>query len=478
MLQTECLRTNKWEIYYKKNGESVKKEFELVDNLYPDHFIQLLIPPSNYIGAKNLFETVLDETTPKLPLVLQVDDTGTAFPATVIDTENGEVRLPSAEEIENGEGQSPNKYDPFPSELPDSLQEAVQCFILSIAIRLSRKPEMVNSRFYNPHHTMLVHVSRFITWQNTTKKLLLEYLQFLESRILKDFPQNHNAIFRELEKTWNKYFASIVANIRSYLPQDYKDEFLSPKICSDIEPLLIESVKGIEIKAINSDTKDKLSYTKDSNGNGKKYIAIGGNRLSRGFTLEGLTINYFIRNTNYSDTQLQMGRWFGYRPGYIDCCKIFTTSDAIEKFDSTTRTIEELEADLVKMDREGKEPKDFLIKVLKDPGALKITRPSILKNTKEINLSYQDKLEQTTKFTLNPQLIEKSWTEFNSFVHKYKSKFYSKDDFYLFDTTPEVLFELMSLQNSFYKYGNDLSQIRKFIELCVTADKLKNWTIA
>ena len=40
-------------------------------------------------------------------------------------------------------------------------------------------------------------------------------------------------------------------------------------------------------------------------------IAIGGNTLSRGLTLEGLVCNYFERQSRNYDTLMQMGRWFG-----------------------------------------------------------------------------------------------------------------------------------------------------------------------
>jgi len=476
----------KWKISYKHNGETMEREFEQVNNIFPDDFIQLLIPPSNYVGAKNIFETVLDDSIKKLPLLEQVDDVYPQFPTLVREMDDGTVipvELKAEEEDEEKEDgclRAPIKEDSFPRDLPNSMKEAVQCFVISIAIRLSRKPEMINSRLFNPHHTMLIHVSRFIPWQNRTKLLIQEYLKMLESRVLNELPGGENSVYREFGQIWNKYFAAVVSDIRSYLPQGYQDEFLLPRTFAEVESLLIQSIKGIEVKAVNSEIKDKLEYTKDVNGSGKKYIAIGGNQLSRGFTLEGLTINYFIRNTDYSDTLMQMGRWFGYRPGYVDCCKLFTTSDAIEKFDATTRTIEELEAEFLKMDREGKTPNDFILRVRKSPGALKLTRPSILRNAEEVNWSYQDKLEQTTKFLLEPALIRRSWDGFKAFVQKYQGqfKFNKERNFYQLHTTPEVLFELLNGENAFYNYANDLGQIRKFVERCQFYDKLKNWTIA
>ena len=175
-----------------------------------------------------------------------------------------------------------------------------------------------------------------------------------------------------------------------------------------------------------------------------------------------------------------MGRWFGYRPGYVDCCKIFTTFEAIEKFDATTRTIEELEAEFMKMDREGKTPRHFILRVKKDPGALKITRPSILKNTAKVNWSYQDKLEQTTKFHLHPHRIENAWTGFKAFVKEHQPEFIFDEErgFHVLHTSPAKIFQLLALENSFYNYSSDLNQIKIFIEKCLEKDKLTSWTIA
>lgn len=469
----------KWSISYKLNGNTITKEFDQVSNIFPDDFIELLNPPTNYIGAKQIFETVLDSEVKKIPLVTPIQDSYPYFPSRVVDLPDGSVRPSTDEDVDNGtKTRASKKMDNFPVELPKSLEEAVQCFILSIALRLSRKPEMINSALYNPHNTMLVHISRFITWQTKTKNLIAKYVETLESDIQNDLPTDPNSIYGQLEKTWNKNYANIVANIRAYLPDGYQDEFLTPKTFNEIKAFLIEAIKGIETKAINSETKDKLIYNEDAAKNGKKYIAVGGNRLSRGFTLEGLTINYFIRDTNFSDTLLQMGRWFGYRPGYLDCCKLYTTYDAIEKFDLTTRAIEELEMEFRKMERLNKKPEDFILRVRKHPGTLKITRPSILKNTEEVNWSYQDKLEQTTSFDLNPTRIKKAWDEFKNLISEYKSDIVTDEGFYRIDTDYNGLIRFLEISNSFHNYEQDLENIKIFLKRCVEEGKLANWTIA
>ena len=47
-------------------------------------------------------------------------------------------------------------------------------------------------------------------------------------------------------------------------------------------------------------------------------------------TLEGLSVSYFLRASRMYDSLMQMGRWFGYRPGYLDLCRLFTTSQLVK----------------------------------------------------------------------------------------------------------------------------------------------------
>jgi hypothetical protein len=356
------------------------------------------------------------------------------------------------------------------------LKTAVKCFIIALAIRETRIPEMVNSALYQPHNTMLVHISRFTFWQNTTKKLIEEYVNEIISKINNDKPYSPTSIYAEFKKLWygNYGFAHIVENIKSYLPKGYEDEFMSPLVFDSLIPVFISAVKGIEVKAINSFTKDSLEYPKNSR---KKIIAIGGNRLSRGFTLEGLTINYFIRVTNYSDALLQMGRWFGYRPGYLDCCKIFTTHDSLDKFNSTTKCIEELETEFIKMEEQGKTPENFILRVKKHPGTLKITRPSILKNAKEVKWSYQDQLEMTTQLKVDKKSITDIWNNFKNNIAPKFNKKTSGNDIIMYSTDAQEVIDILKNKPNNFSEKNP-EYLAKFIELCNKVGYLTNWTIA
>jgi hypothetical protein len=465
----------KWEVTEKINGQPFVKSFDIEKSLFPDDFIELLFPPPNYIGAKNFFETSSEEIKKIDPLIPpSITDYLNSFPSRVW-KESGEPTTEFGKDT-----RSVLKEDIFPLSLPLSLKEAIKCFIISTAIRISRKNIMIESKDYQPHNTMLIHISRFTSWQTRTKELVCKYVDELTYNLNNDLPNDKNLIYGEFEKIWYKYYAYVIENIKNYLPDNYEDDYLISKTFQDIKPLLITAIKDIEIKAINSETGDKLEYPDNIE---KKYIAIGGNRLSRGFTLEGLTINYFIRNTNYADTLLQMGRWFGYRPGYIDCCKLFSTPESLEKFDLTTKTIEDLELKFIDMNRDpDNTPAKYALRVLKHPGTLKITRPSILKNANEVNWSYSDSLEQTTKFCLDKNRIEKSWDEFKKHIKKLNlDKSNCIGDYVIYKTLDITdLFDFLNLSNSFYAINNGenyFSEIIQFIKLCNEKNKLTNWTI-
>jgi len=464
-------------------------ELSMVDSLFPNDFIELLFPESNYIGAKHFFETRFSEIKQIDPLLAApIEDHLECFPYRL----NRDSNQPTSERGRHT--RAAGKYDDFPNYLPNSLKESVMCFILATAIRISRMSSMRESKLYHRHNTMLVHVSRFILWQNKTRDLIQEFVEELIPRLENESTTGVDSVYEEFERCWYKNYAYVMENIKSYLPSDYKDDFLIPKTFKEIKPLLIEVANSIEVKAVNSSKniegrRDELSYPKK--GKEKTYIAIGGNRLSRGFTLEGLTVNYFIRNTSMSDTLMQMGRWFGYRPGYIDCCKLFTTNDCFEKFNLVTRTTEDLEQKFIEMNRNpANTPETFGLRVLTHPDVIKLTRASILKNTEQVNCSYSDCLEQTTKFKIEKERIESAWASLKNYLSERSSKFEfkynsSKDKLdYLVYNTESVsdVFSLLDLPNSFNNAGSAdeegyFNNLKAFISLCNEQEKLTDWSI-
>ncbi|HRN30275.1 MAG TPA: Z1 domain-containing protein, partial [Terrimesophilobacter sp.] len=93
----------------------------------------------------------------------------------------------------------------------------------------------------------------------------------------------------------------------------------------------------------------------------RPVIYVGGDVLSRGITLEGLKVSYFVRQPGSADTLLQMGRWFGYRDGYDDLIRM--PANVEEIFGNVARISQELREDLREMQAHGLTPEQFGIKI-------------------------------------------------------------------------------------------------------------------
>lgn len=468
--------------------ETVKAEeyvFYPIGNLFPEDFIELLHPPSNYIGPKNFFETRISAVQKIPSLINTVNDWYSEFPYRVwkdspddayfVDLEVLTEELGSeaaAKRQIREQSRSATRLDNFPKVLPDSLKDAVKCFIVSCAVRLKRKPLMKDSVLFQKHNSMLIHISRFTFWQDKTTDLLKKFFDELK-KDLNNEPVN-SPVYNDFRRIWNKFYLEDVENglIRDYLPKDYSDEFMQPTDFDEVLKYLISAVNSIEIVCANSNSKMNLDYSKDA----KSYIVVGGNRLSRGFTLEGLTVNYFVRNTNYADSLLQMGRWFGYRPGYLDCCKLFTTSDTVESFDFSTSVIEDVEAQFSKMASKDKTPADFAIKVMNDPDVIKITRPSILKNAQTIRWSYSDKLEQTTKFAIEKERIENAWQYFLNYFGK-KDFIDYKSAIKYYQTDADEICEILKAPNTFLN-PQHFNPLIAFVKDVKERGILSRWSVA
>jgi len=74
------------------------------------------------------------------------------------------------------------------------------------------------------------------------------------------------------------------------------------------------------VRVVNNENKDQ---TPDFDRQAVWKILVGGTKLSRGYTVEGLTVSYYRRRAQSADTLMQMGRWFGFRRGYGDLVRLY-----------------------------------------------------------------------------------------------------------------------------------------------------------
>ena len=185
---------------------------------------------------------------------------------------------------------------------------------------------------------MLVNASRFTSVQAEIRASTChDYLATLVHRIRFGGGYDSAAAMTDehikaLHCTWREQFARLAHS------------------WDEIVPKLLEAAAPISVVEINSRSPGALDYDAYK-VDGRQVIAVGGFSLSRGLTLEGLTVSYFLRNSIMYDTLMQMGRWFGYRPEYEDLCRIWMTPDAAGWYEHIADSIEELRESSVRWSR-------------------------------------------------------------------------------------------------------------------------------
>lgn len=337
------------------------------DDLFPQDFIINLPTPHNYIGPQRVFGTAEDG-----------DD-------------NERLVFPIVRKISDYEDFVPTKHkkdDPKPTihDVPASLKEAIKCFILTCAVRWARNQE-------HEHNSMLVHVSRFQIWQNHIRDLVEEVFSYYKEELIygdKKMEESFRHLYEEDDTDYLSY-KTITEKVQQ---SSYKDHEIRHLPWEIVRPYLRKAVKKIEVKSVNGSSNDILDYYRYK-GTGISTIVIGGDKLSRGLTLEGLSVSYFLRASKMYDTLMQMGRWFGYRPGYADLCRLYTSSELNEWFRHITMASEELRKEFVYLCDIGSTPDKYKLKVRSHPGVLQITAANKMRFVQHIRISWAGRLLET-----------------------------------------------------------------------------------
>jgi len=340
-------------------------------DLFPAAFIINLAAPSSYVGPARVFGLSADGgRNGGLSLVRMVDDY----------MEQDAVRgwMPPRHKKEH-----PPLHDGR-DELPDSVKEAINAFILACAIRQLRGQA-------HEHSSMLIHVTRFNLVQRHVHRQVGERLRHIRQRLHRGI--GHDEILAQIEALWESDFAPTYRSIRE------ADEALAPPVATtwpDIVALLPDVVDDIQVRMINGTAKDALDYAEHREA-GLKVIAIGGDKLARGLTLEGLCVSYFLRASKMYDTLMQMGRWFGYRPGYLDVCRLYTSRELVEWFGHIADASEELREEFDMMEAAGATPKQYGLKVASHP-VLMVTSRVKMRTARSLWLSFSGQLVETVAF--------------------------------------------------------------------------------
>jgi hypothetical protein len=352
-------------------------------DLFPAAFITSLAAPSNYVGPGRVFGSA-SSTPEDLPLVRPLLD------------DEFKPWMPPRHK---------NGYRPRwqgDDRVPDSLAEAIRSFVYACAVRKLRGQG-------SKHSSMLIHVTRFTSVQNAVVNQVAEYVRDLKGRYTRGIElENLEASMRtEYQET----FLPGMQGIRSALVEG---ETLEDFSWADIRAVLPDVLSDIRVREINGTAKDALDYA-ENDGTGLKVIAIGGDKLARGLTLEGLCTSYFLRTARMYDTLMQMGRWFGYRDGYLDVCRLYTSQEMVEWFGHIADAAEELRQEFDNMVAAGATPKQFGLRV-KSHSVLTVTSRAKMRNARAMQLTYSGDLLQTIVFPNRKEDITANFNATDRFI--------------------------------------------------------------
>jgi len=326
-------------------------------DLFPRDFIVSLDPPDNYFGATKVF---------------------------IEDSEN------IVHPVEDHADLLPLKHliGHHVTGLPESLETAVRAFVLARAIRLARAQA-------GKHNSMLVNVSRFVDVQrqirNEIHALIVRIRESLSVNGAK--PQTEALCDPEIDALFQVFKVHYAGSCGVPWPE--------------VQAHLYNSISAVNVVEVNSRASGSLDYAEHEK-NGLNVIAVGGLSLSRGLTLEGLIVSYFLRNSMMYDTLLQMGRWFGYRDGYDDLCRVWMPEEAQGWYTHITESIDELREELTRMQSVNATPRQFGLRVRSHPDTLVVTARNKMGSGRQLRIliGLANSFVETAILRRDPQSLE------------------------------------------------------------------------
>jgi len=321
--------------------------------LYPRDFIVDLPLPPNYFGAARIFGT-------------EPADQDSVVDVDILDV----VReVPEAElvHLKPLGTLDRNRFEP---QLTPSLNDALQWFILSCAARRARGQ-------LTSHMSMLIHTTVYTDVHERFAPLVEQALKELEARL------DSVDLVRDLRALWKDESDRVRAGDLGEVGVSFDS------LASHLSAVIKDTVVRVD----NAISLNRLSY----GDNPSIQVVIGGNTLSRGLTLEGLSVSFFVRASTTYDTLLQMGRWFGYRAGYSDLCRLWMTQELQDHFYHLGQVEREIREDIARYEREDITPLQFGIRI-QTHSTLAVTSQMKMQHAIECNISFSGAVKQTTYF--------------------------------------------------------------------------------
>lgn len=357
------------------------------DDLFPRDFILTLDAPDTYMGPQAFFG---DDSQDLVRSIQDVDETDGAIP----------IR---------------HKKDFVLADLPESLEDALHVFVLARTIRMLRGERDFNC-------SALVNASRFRAVHAQLNEKITDAMDRIRDAALAYASlDDATALSDPTIARFNRLFS------KEFSKETKKDGIEWTKV----KETLPAAVSGVDVLTVNSDSTAKsLDYTRENWPHGRCVVVVGGMSLSRGLTLEGLVTSYYLRNSIAYDTLMQMGRWFGYRPGYTDLCRVYMTDLCQDWYAHISMAIEELMDDFRSMESWNLTPREFGLRVRAHPDAMIVTARNKMRTAERVTvrLNYFGRLVETTKLSAksedhesNRQLLAR-WIETHGIGSQSKAK--------------------------------------------------------
>jgi len=345
------------------------------DDLFPRDFIVDIPTPSNHFGPERLFGSVANQDN-RLPLLTDIPEQDLSW----IPPKHKKDHVPTWEDEQH---------------IPGSLRDALRSFVVSSIIRRIRK--------LSGNTSMLVHVTHFTNVQDQVRK----QLEWFRSQMLINLRNNPDEEIGKYEKIWKTY-QETTKDIRENWGRQgslFRNDSHSWDEVDRYD--LVEIIEGIEFKTINGTSSDNIPEDPTNKSQPKMFVVVGGQKLARGLTLPGLTISYFQRTTTMYDTLMQMGRWFGYREGYVDLCRLYASEQMHTNFWAIGAATEDLRSQFRDMKYANKTPKDYGLHIQCHKG-LQITSAMKMRHSHEKNIGYSNAILRTMRYYRSKDAISKN----------------------------------------------------------------------
>jgi hypothetical protein len=215
------------------------------------------------------------------------------------------------------------------SEPPESLQEAMRLFFLGVAAWLTQGAVGHRSMMVHPSQQRQLH-AQYIQWAEDVRDRWIRTLA-----LSADDPDRQD-LLAEFETSYDS-LAATVPDIPTF---------------DLVAGLLIAALRMTAVEEVNTRTGPTPIIDWNSS---YSHILVGGEVLSRGYTVEGLTVTYMPRGMGVgnADTIQQRARFLGYKQSYLGYCRVFLESDAREAFREYVEHEEDVRQQLVEHSNHG-----------------------------------------------------------------------------------------------------------------------------